>query len=123
MQRPNTKLPGIHSLEMVSNFTRRLLALLALYTLSSGHAVAQDRPGDSARAIAASCASCHGTHGASMGGMASLAGRSKVEIIVRMQEFKSGKRVGTVMPQLANGYTDAQVEQLSGWFAAQKPAP
>jgi len=101
----------------------RVLAHLILLTFAGGSALAQDRPGDSARAIAASCASCHGTNGVSMGGMPSLAGKSKDEIIARLLEFKTGKRVGTVMPQLATGYTDAQLEQLSGWFAAQKPAP
>jgi len=101
----------------------RVVAFLILFASASVTAAAQDRPSDPARAIAASCASCHGTHGAGTGGMASLAGRSKEEIIARMQEFKTGKRSGTLMPQLAAGYTDAQIVQLSRWFAAQKPAP
>ena len=33
-----------------------------------------------------------------------------------------GTRPGTIMPQLAKGYTDAQIELVAGWFAAQKPA-
>ncbi|HET7031826.1 MAG TPA: cytochrome C, partial [Casimicrobiaceae bacterium] len=39
-----------------------------------------------------------------------------------MQEFKSGARPGTVMNQLAKGYTDEQIEALAGWFSAQKAA-
>ena len=38
-----------------------------------------------------------------------------------MKAFKSGARPGTVMPQLAKGYSDAQIEQLAAWFA-QAPA-
>jgi cytochrome c553 len=27
---------------------------------------------------------------------------------------------GTIMPQLAKGYTDEQIDLVAGWFAAQK---
>jgi len=37
-----------------------------------------------------------------------------------MQEYKSGARTGTIMNQLAKGYTDEQIEALAGWFAARK---
>ncbi len=36
-----------------------------------------------------------------------------------MQDFRSGARNGTVMPQLAKGYTDAQIDAMAAWFAAQ----
>ena len=39
-----------------------------------------------------------------------------------MQDFKSGRAPGTVMPQLAKGYTDEQIDLIAGWFAAQKAA-
>ena len=35
----------------------------------------------------------------------------------QMQAFKSGTRPGSVMPQLAKGYSDAQIEQLAAYFA------
>ena len=73
-----------------------------------------------ARSIAASCANCHGTNGVSRGRNRSLAGRRKDDIIRTMQEFKAGTKPGTIMPQLAKGYTDAQIELAAGWFAAQK---
>ena len=108
---------------MGSKIMWRVSVLLTLFAIAGGHAVAQGRSSDSARAVAASCVSCHGTQGVSTGGIASLAGRPKEETIARMQEFKTGKRAGTVMPHMAAGYTDAQIERLAGWFAAQKPAP
>jgi cytochrome c553 len=37
-----------------------------------------------------------------------------------MREFKSGDRKGTLMPQLARGYTDAQIDAIAGWFAQQR---
>jgi cytochrome c553 len=73
-----------------------------------------------ARNLAATCANCHGTGGVSEGGVASLAGVSKDEMVRKLTDYKSGKLTGTVMPQLAKGYTDAQIDSLAGWFAAQK---
>jgi len=49
----------------------------------------------------------------------SLAGSQRAETILKMQEFKSGKRQGTIMPQLAKGYTDEQIAALAAYFAAQ----
>jgi cytochrome subunit of sulfide dehydrogenase len=77
---------------------------------------------DIGRDVAATCASCHGTDGASVGSIQSLAGRPKDELLVRMRDFNSGARSGTVMPQLAKGYTDEQIDAVCGWFAAQRSA-
>ena len=49
--------------------------------------------------------------------MPSLAGASKADLATKMQEFKTGKRTGTVMPQLAKGFTDQQIEQVAAWFS------
>jgi cytochrome subunit of sulfide dehydrogenase len=75
-----------------------------------------------ARDVAASCSNCHGTNGKSVGPVPSLAGATKSDLVTKMQEFKSGKRPGTIMPQLAKGYTDDQIERAAEWFASQ-PAP
>lgn len=77
----------------------------------------------SARNIAAGCANCHGTGGVSKGVVPSLAGVPKAELLSKMQEFKNGKRGGTIMPQLAKGYTDEQIDLVTTWFAAQPAAP
>jgi len=93
---------------------------LGIIVLAAGSASAQGTDASAARSIAATCANCHGTNGVSQGGTESLAGQSKEDIVRKMQEFKSGTKPGTIMPQLAKGYTDAQIEQAAGWFAAQK---
>jgi cytochrome c553 len=99
-----------------------LVAPLALMLLAAGFAPAQDSIRDTGRNLAASCASCHGTNGASAAGMSALAGRSKAELQTQMREYKSGGRDGTVMPQLARGYTDEQIERVTSWFASQRAA-
>jgi cytochrome subunit of sulfide dehydrogenase len=84
-------------------------------------AMAQGADPNLARNIAASCANCHGTNGVSQGGIPSLAGQAKADLARKMQDYKAGRTQGTIMPQLAKGYTDEQIELMAGWFAAQKP--
>ena len=72
------------------------------------------------RGMAATCTHCHGTDGRSVGITPSLAGVDKGYMAQQMKDFKAGKRPGTIMHQLAKGYTDAQIEQIAAYFAAQK---
>jgi cytochrome c553 len=75
-----------------------------------------------ARSLAATCAQCHGTDGSAIEGsmVPGLAGMPAGDLAERMKSFKSGARPGSVMPQIAKGYTDAQIEQLAAYFAARK---
>jgi len=41
-------------------------------------------------------------------------------MVEQVKAFKSGARPATVMHQLAKGYSDAQIEQVAAYFAAQK---
>ncbi len=97
------------------------VALAALLAAVAGTAMAQAPDPNLARNIAAGCANCHGTNGVSKGVVASLAGKSKAELVRKMQDYKTGKTPATIMPQLAKGYTDEQIDLVAGWFAAQKP--
>jgi cytochrome subunit of sulfide dehydrogenase len=104
------------------NFVRPipLVVAAALAALAAAHATAQGGDPNLARNLAATCANCHGTNGVSVGEVASLAGRPKDEIVRKMQDYKKGTTPATIMPQLAKGYTDEQIELVAGWFAAQK---
>ncbi len=75
-----------------------------------------------ARNLAATCTSCHGTNGVSQGEIKSLAAVPKADIVNKLRDFKSGRESGTVMPQLAKGYTDEQIDLIADWFATQKAA-
>lgn len=74
------------------------------------------------RSLAANCASCHGTdgHAASGSPMPSLAGRARDEIVQLMNQFKAGQKPATLMHQIAKGYSEAEIEALAAYFAAQK---
>ena len=93
---------------------RIALAALACVALQ---AHAQDRP----RQLASACAICHGTDGhAVTKEMISLAGRSRDDLAAQLRAFRDGQRPATVMHQIAKGYSEAQIEQLAAYFAAQK---
>ncbi len=74
------------------------------------------------RSLAATCANCHGTNGKAPEGAAvlSLAGLEKGYIVAQMAAFKSGARPATIMHQLSKGYSDAQINAIAEYFAAQK---
>jgi len=101
---------------------RMVIGVLAA-TASAG-ALAQDATALRARALAATCAQCHGTDGRAVegGAVPGLAGLPATYLVEQMNAFKSGARAGSVMPQLAKGYSEAQIAELAAWFA-RGPAP
>jgi len=72
------------------------------------------------RDVAANCTSCHGTDGRSRGGIPSLVGQDRLNLVQQMRNFRDGKRPSTIMQQLAKGYTDAEIAAAAAYLAAQK---
>jgi len=102
---------------------RFFVILVAIMAAVAGESVAQGIPPGVARDLAATCAGCHGAQGASVGGIPSLAGMDPRVLVDSLQEFRAGTRPGTVMPQLAKGYTDPQIEAIAAYYAAQRVRP
>ncbi len=100
----------------------RVFMVLAGAVLAVQASGAASRDDAHARSLAATCASCHSTLDAA-GAAARLDGRKAAELIAAMQDFQSGKRQGTVMPQLAKGYTTEQIAAIANWYAAHKEQP
>ena len=102
------------------------LTILAASLLGlAGSAYAQADAGKEAlyvKSLAATCANCHGTNGRAVEGssVVSIAGLDKAYMIAQMKAFKDGTRPATIMHQLSKGYSDAQIETLATYFAAQK---
>lgn len=84
-------------------------------------ATAQTQEALYAQALAATCTQCHGTQGrAAIGStVPALAGLPRTYLAEQMRAYKAGTRPATVMHQLAKGYSDAQIDQLASYFAAQ----
>ena len=108
---------------MMTSWFERALTVCVFFVLGlTLPAFAQDP--NAGRSLAANCFTCHGTNGNSAGGVPpSLAGRDRAELFQTMKDFQSGKRPATIMHQHAKGYTDAQLQLIAAYFAAQKPAP
>lgn len=90
--------------------------------LGSGAAWSQDANALNRQALAATCANCHGTQGRTVDAavVPALAGLPAPYLAEQMRAFKSGTRGSTVMQQLAKGFSDAQIDALAAYFAAQK---
>jgi cytochrome subunit of sulfide dehydrogenase len=99
-----------------------VLAALILSAAAVAPALAQDAQTLNLRALAATCANCHGTQGQAVPNAAvpGLAGLRASYIVEQMKAFKAGTRPATVMHQLAKGYSDAQIESIAAYYAAQK---
>ena len=96
------------------------LAGLANTAFAQGDAAGKDAL--YAKSLAATCANCHGTNGVAVAGssVTSLAGLDKAYTIAQMKAFKAGTRPATVMHQISKGFSDAQIDVLATYFAAQK---
>ncbi|MCD8504438.1 MAG: c-type cytochrome [Burkholderiaceae bacterium] len=65
--------------------------------------------------LAATCASCHGTGGVSVAGndMPKINELTHTQIAEILRQYKSGEKTGTIMPQIAKGYTEEQIDIIA----------
>jgi cytochrome c553 len=65
--------------------------------------------------LAATCANCHGTNGVSVAGqdMPKIDELTHEQIATTLRQYKSGEKSGTIMPQIAKGYTEEQIDIIA----------
>jgi cytochrome c553 len=96
-----------------------LLPVGAALFVAFGAAFAAASDGRPAREWAAGCLGCHQPVG---GTIPRLHGQSRDELAAKFRAYRDGRQPGTVMPQLAKGYTDAQIDAIAAWLStAQTP--
>jgi cytochrome c553 len=74
------------------------------------------------RGLAATCANCHGTDGKGQekASMPKIDLLTSEQILTQLKAFKSGARTGTIMPQLAKGYTDEQMQTIADYLGKKQ---
>jgi cytochrome c553 len=94
-------------------------AVLLLVTLS-GAALAADLAAARTRAQVL-CENCHGFNGvATLTGAANLSGQQKEYLREQLRAFRAGRRQNEQMNVIAKMLTDADIENLSEWYASFK---
>jgi cytochrome c553 len=100
----------------------KLFAPVATLCLMALAGTAQAADPNLGRNLAATCANCHGTNGNAIkgSGIDALAGMEKAKMLQKLADFKSGDKPATIMHQISKGYTEAQLDLIATYFAAQK---
>ena len=71
------------------------------------------------RAKAKMCVVCHGEIGMSvLPNAPNLAGQPQAYLAEQLKSYRSGKRVNEIMSVIAKPLTDAEIADLSAWFAS-----
>ncbi len=100
---------------------RSTLLQTALFTWGLSFSVASIAGGASGEMLGNTCAGCHGTNGISNGPASpSLAGIDYDYMVEAMKQFQAGERRSTIMTRIAKGYSDADIEAMSKYFAEKK---
>ena len=71
------------------------------------------------KAKTATCSACHGNNGISMIPMyPNLAGQKEQYLVLQMKAFRDGERKNMVMSPMAAGLSDADIANLSAYYAS-----
>lgn len=98
---------------------RMLLSAGAILLVAIGAAqAAGDVAAGKAKSVA--CAACHGANGQGVPPNPALAGKSEVQLVQAMQDYKSGKRSNAVMKGMMAALTDQDMANLAAYFASLK---
>jgi cytochrome c553 len=98
---------------------RFIVILLSVMSVLWGSAYAA---GDAAagKAKSAVCAACHGPAGVSATAeWPNLAGQKQAYIVKQLEAFRAGTRTNTLMSPMAKPLSDADIQDLAAYFAAQ----
>ena len=93
---------------------RVVAAAIGLVSIAAAAAAAEPPAG------AAACTGCHPASTRVTSPVPRLNGIARAAIARAMQDFRSGARTATVMDRIAKGFTDAEIQAIAAWYAAQK---
>ena len=97
---------------------------LSLLGSASGPLAAPAQAGDAAAApakVRTLCQNCHGENGvAVLPGAANLSGQQKEYLTAQLRAFRSGSRQNPQMSVVAKTLSDADIDELAGWYSGIK---
>ena len=97
---------------------RTALGCTLAFALACGTSAAQADV-QAGRAKARMCTVCHGEFGISMApNTPNLAGQPEAYLAEQLKAYRSGKRANEIMTVIAKPLTDAEIADLSAWFAS-----
>lgn len=88
-------------------------ATLALASILAAGAVQADE----LTAPPSGALACSGCHGAGSDPALSLDGLEADTIAAALLDFRSGARDGTLMPRIARGFSDSELQEIAAWIA------
>jgi cytochrome c553 len=98
--------------------TRRLIRTALACVLACAVSAAQADV-QAGRAKAKMCAVCHGEFGVSvLPNAPNLAGQPEIYLAEQLKAYRSGKRSDETMSVIAKPLTDAEIADLTAWFAS-----
>jgi len=95
--------------------TRTALALSALFFAAASQAQTPAKP-----ARLGLCAACHGENGvATAPGIPNLAAQNREYLVAALRQYRAGERTAQAMRAVAGSLSDADIDRLAAWYAAQ----
>ena len=108
------------------NPKRAIIALVVL-AVATGPVPAQEkqplepqRIPPSGEMLGRNCITCHGQGAAGEGAIPSLKALSVEQIVADMRDFRSGKRRGTIMNRIAEGYSADEDQRVAQYLTSLK---
>lgn len=97
---------------------KKIISAIMLICGSVG-AVAADAEAGKTKSVV--CAACHGANGkAAIPMYPHLAGQNEQYLVLQLKAFRDGTRKNPVMAPMAKGLTDADIDNLSAFYASLK---
>jgi cytochrome subunit of sulfide dehydrogenase len=94
-------------------------AFIGAALLLAGLAAEAQTTTNTGRLLASNCFQCHGTNGRGPG-FDQIAGKPANEIYETMRSFQTGHEGNGIMARHAQGYTEAQLRDLSNYLSRQR---
>jgi cytochrome c553 len=108
---------------LLAVYGRDGLDLYRLMTHIETSSEAQEADGGAWPRLTDACIGCHGVQGRSQHqAYPSLAGQPVPYLALQLQHFASGERASPTMAPLAMSLTEAEIKQVSEYFARQSPS-